>query len=319
MTLLSITVVYALAAAAAALSLAAAAVGMRITRRRRRQWDCELAGRYLRLLLGEQFREFADDAPLRYPHVGRRRARLILAETMAALVRSACGLDTGRLRRVADSCRLDRYLLRRAALRRGSRRAYCLALLSCLPLDERAAECVGAYARSRCRSIRFQSLLAGLSADPSAALRLLAGYPEPLTAVEIAAVVALLCRGILPIAYEPLVGSPNRNLRMLGLAIVRRFGIVEAEPLLLQAVAADPSSETGCEALYVLCALHCRLSRARVMRRIGGMPPDERRALLRFMAQEGYSARALALLFEAEDRPYFESLVDSYKRRIVCG
>ena len=38
----------------------------------------------------------------------------------------------------------------------------------------------------------------------------------------------MLRRGLLPIAYEPLVGSPNRNLRMVGLGIVRQFGIEEA-------------------------------------------------------------------------------------------
>lgn len=50
---------------------------------------------------------------------------------------------------------------------------------------------------------------------------------------------AVLRRGMLPIAYEPLIGSPSRNLRIVGLNIVRQFGIEEAERLLLRIVSGD--------------------------------------------------------------------------------
>ena len=64
----------------------------------------------------------------------------------------------------------------------------------------------------------------------------------------------MLRRGLLPIAYEPLVGSPNRNLRMVGLGIVRQFGIEEAERLLLAMVARERVPELGREALFAQAA-----------------------------------------------------------------
>ena len=61
------------------------------------------------------------------------------------------------------------------------------------------------------------------------ALRLMAEYPEPFSACEVGEIMAVLRRGMLPIAYEPLIGSPSRNLRIVGLNIVRQFGIEEAQ------------------------------------------------------------------------------------------
>lgn len=312
---LRLAAAYAILAALAAGALLTGCAVMAVNRRRRTQWDAQLARKYLRLLLWEQLAP--ETVPIRFPLLGRPRARMILAETIAELVRSTCGLDPEPLRRVVRECRLDRYLLRCAARCRGDRRAYCLALLGALPLGSRTVRRLGRYSRSHNAHVRFQSLMGRLAAEPAKALQLIAAHPAPLSPDECAAIVALLCRGILPIAYEPLIASPDRNLRMVGLGIVRRFGIEEAEERLLQLTGTDP--EMRREALYTLCALHCRLSRESVMRALALLTDGERRALLRFMVTEGYSVRSLAMLFRAEDRPYFEHLADSYKRRIVCS
>ena len=126
-----------------------------------------------------------------------------------------------------------------------------------------------------------------LSADPSTALRLMAEYPEPFSACEVGEIMAVLRRGMLPIAYEPLIGSPSRNLRIVGLNIVRQFGIEEAERQLLRIVAGDEVPEVGREALYTLCTLRRPLTRRRVSRRLAVMSPAERKALMRYMAAEG--------------------------------
>lgn len=332
-----ITMGYALAAIAAAGVLAAGAAAARMQRRRRSRREREWIAACVALLLREQFGGESGSAP-GVPALGRmprRRRRMILAETMASLVRATSGLDPVPLRRVVKAYRLDRYLLRRAARRRGLSRAYCLALLGTLPLDARAAAGLTRYASSRNRGVRFQTLLARLAADPRPAVRLLADFPGLLSHVECSAVVAMLGRGLLPLAYEPLLGSPNRNLQTLGLCIVRRFGLREAEPTLV-ALLAEAEAETGaeavtetqsgacsagmqCEVLFTLCSLHGRLTRAAVMRSMERLTPAERRSLLRCMVLEGYSARSLGMLLAAAERPYFEALVNSHKRRIVCG
>ena len=122
---------------------------------------------------------------------------------------------------------------------------------------------------------------------------------------------------MLPIAYGPLVESPCRNLRIVGLGIVRQFGIEEAERQLLRIVAGDDAPELGREALYTLCTLRRPLTRRRVGRRLTAMSPAERKALMRYMAAEGYSPGLLRRLFDARERSYCESLVQSYKRSLA--
>ncbi len=315
-----ITMGYALAAIAAAGLLAAGAAAVRVRRRRRTRRDREWTAACVEMLLREQFGGESGSVPA-LGRVHRRHRRMILAETMASLVRATAGLDPVPLRRVVDAYRLDRYLLRRAARRRGLSRAYCLALLGALPLDARSAAGLERYASNRDRGVRFQALLARLAADPQPAVRLLAEFPGTLSHVECSAVVAMLGRGLLPLAYEPLIASPNRNLRTVGLHIVRRFGLREAEPALV-ALLADAEENSGGmrrEVLFTLCSLHGRLTRAAVMRSMERLTPAERRSLLRYMVLEGYSARSLGMLLAAGERPYFETLVDSHKRRIVCG
>ena len=200
---------------------------------------------------------------------------------------------------------------------RGYRRARCLLLLSRLPVGAAAADCAARYAASRNRYVRFQSLMVRLAADPSTALRLMAEYPEPFSACEVGEIMAVLRRGMLPIAYEPLIGSPSRNLRIVGLNIVRQFGIEEAERLLLRIVSGDEDPELVREALYTLCALRRPLTRRAVSGRLSAMPPTERKALLRYVVAEGYSPGPLRRLLDERERPYYESLVQTYKRSLA--
>ena len=150
-----------------------------------------------------------------------------------------------------------------------------------------------------------------LAADPSTARRLMAEYPEPFSACEVGEIMAVLRRGMLPIAYEPLIGSPSRNLRIVGLNIVRQFGIEEAERLLLRIVSGDEDPELVREALYTLCALRRPLTRRAVSGRLSAMPPAERKALLRYVVAEGYSPGPLRRLLDERERPYYESLVQT--------
>ena len=64
-----------------------------------------------------------------------------------------------------------------------------------------------------------------LAFDPTMALRLVGEFARPFTVYEVSEVMATLRRGVLPVAYEPLLDSSDRNLRIVGLNIVRQFGI----------------------------------------------------------------------------------------------
>ena len=249
-TLLMLYTMFAAAGTFALLSLLGA---VELRARRQRSRDAALRAKYLRIVM---LYLLAGEGPApRFPMIRRAGARLLLVETVAGLAGVTYGLDAAPLRRIVAEYGLDAWLLRRTARSRGYRRARCLLLLSRLPVGAAAADCAARYAASRNRYVRFQSLMVRLAADPSTALRLMAEYPEPFSACEVGEIMAVLRRGMLPIAYEPLIGSPSRNLRIVGLNIVRQFGIEEAERLLLRIVSGDEDPELVREALYTLLSL----------------------------------------------------------------
>lgn len=308
-------IAYTVLAAFATAALLAGLCASELRGRRSSGRDAVLGSRYLRILM--LYLLSGEGSVPRFPMIRRAVARRLLAETVAGLTGVTYGLDTEPLRRIVSEYGLDRWLLDRARRTSGSRRARCLLLLARLPLDEAVAARAARYARSRDRRVRFQALMVQLSADPSTALRLMAEYPEPFSACEVGEIMAVLRRGMLPIAYEPLIGSPSRNLRIVGLNIVRQFGIEEAERLLLRIVSGDEDPELVREALYTLCALRRPLTRRAVSGRLSAMPPAERKALLRYVVAEGYSPGPLRRLLDERERPYYESLVQTYKRSLA--
>ena len=272
-----ILTIYCAVTAALAFALMAAAGIGEAARRRREQWGNAVRGEYLRLVLLALAEGDTDGASGRFPGIGRVGARHALAEVLSRLAASTYGLDNRPLRRIVRENGLESYLLRRIRRTRGYRRAF----------------------------------------DPTMALRLVGEFARPFTVYEVSEVMATLRRGVLPVAYEPLLDSSDRNLRIVGLNIVRQFGIEEAERQLRGIVRNGPQ-ELAREAVYTLCALHRPLARREVADFVRGMNAADRKALLRSMAREGYSARAVGALSPEPERAYYRSLVDSYKCRIVC-
>lgn len=308
-------IVYTVCAAATACGLSVAALFSAWRERRRTGRDAVLRSEYLHVLMRALSSE-SQRIPS-FPLFGRRGTRRLLCETVAGLVSVTYGLDNGVLRRAVGYYGLDEWMLRRVRRCRGYRRARALALLACLPSDETMAAAVVPYLRSRNRYVRFYALTVQLAAEPALALRRIGDYAGTLSTSEVAELMALLRRGILPLAYAPLLEARPVNLRRVGLAVVRQFGIEEAEGRLLQFVADTSEPELGREALYTLCALRRSLLRREVAVFIVGMDDRSRRALLRCMALEGYALTTMQRLFDDAERPYYETIVRSYKRSLA--
>lgn len=281
---------------------------------RRRGRDEVLRDLYLRILI--QALVEADEKIPNFPMFHRSGGRRLLAETVAETATVLCGSGCELLQRVSEYYGLPQWLLKQARRSMGYRRARVLALLSRLPLGAEVAGAVDQYRTSSNRCVRFYTLSVQLSADPTAMLRRIADYPNSFSSVELAEILALLRRGMLPIAYEPLLASSVLNLRMVGLGIVRQFGIEEAESRLLQLIA-DDEGHSGQEALRIMCALHRPLMRTEILKRMGRMDGIERRRFLRNMALEGYATGAMCKLFNSEECNYYESLVKSHKSVLV--
>lgn len=281
---------------------------------RRRPLERLLAERYLRILMRHLLQ---GDALPSFPALGRWGSKRILVQTLAGVVASTYGADEPALREVVAHYQLDRWLLRRVRQSRGYRRAGWLSLLAHLPISPAVAQQALRSAR-RHPSVRFQGLLLALATTPEEALRHLASYPSPLTAVELAEVVALLRRGLLPLAWEPLLHSSERNLRSLGVELVRQFGIEQVASHLVQIAAGDRDAEVARQALWALCSLHCPLSHHALSGRLRTLSAGERHRLARYMAMEGYSSSLVERLFGAEYRLYYRALITSYKPSLAC-
>jgi len=249
------------------------------------RWDAERREKYLNSVLWMLFSGTEECAHC--PEAMSSRDRRLIAEDIADLVDSTYGLDPAPLRRIVERQRLDVFLLRRIRRNGGYRRAYYLHLLSRMPVDEKTVRAVERYTHSRNRLSYF----------------------------ELSEVLRMLRQNVQPVDYEPLILSPNRNLRMLGLSVVWRFGIEDAEEILLRIVA-ENRSEESVGAMYVLCTLHSVITRPEVEKFVGGMNPVQRRVLLRYIARQGYSANALQVFIPEEEKRYYVSLVDSYKLNV---
>ena len=249
--------------------------------------------------------------------VRSRRERMQLARVLAELADNTDIPIRGSARQMVATYDLDRLLLRRARFSYGYRRALWLLRLSRLNPRRSVAEQAARYLDSRNRSVRFNAMMCIIASDPLHANRMVATCDDRLNSFEISQIIALVFRGRMPVACTPLLGSPHPNLRMLGIGIVRRIGAEETHPLLLKIAAGDPDRAVARQAVYALCALHLPVDDRATVHALSRMSPAERKSLYRFMAVEGYSVKALSMLFREQERPYFETLVGSYKSTIA--
>lgn len=247
-----------------------------------------------------------------------RRHRQALAEALHTIVCHTYGADARLLRIIARQNRLDRFLMRRAAFASGYRRAQYLMLLTSVPPLASRARRLERYTRSRNPYVRIYALSAMLAADPDSAIRRLAAYPHRLTPFDITQISALLRRGLLPIAFEPLLADTNPNLRLLCLGIVRSFGIDTARKHVIRIAEEDNDTAVADDALHTLAALGNDIPTERLRRRIATFDATRRKALCRFFAAQGYSIRTIEAMFDSPECECARKLIDSYKKSIVC-
>lgn len=256
-----------------------------------------------------------------FPLIERRSSRLLLATVVARIGSMTYGYDRRVMAEVVSRYELDRLLLNESVRSRGMRRAqwlHTLAQIECR--DHVYARMIERYGRHRNPYIALCLTLASLNHAPERCIAILADRERPLSPFELSEVLMMLKRGLIPVAYQPLLRAEQPNVRLLGLCIVRYFGVTEAEEEIVAAIATD-SYEVVEAALFTLCSLHLRLDRDPVREAARAMSEGRRRAWYRHLASEGYSARAIAQILPEGDRlqmrEYVEQAVASYKRCLM--
>lgn len=245
------------------------------------------------------------------------KSRIALAEAIYIVMSHTYNNDTEPLRQIVEQNRLENLLLREIRRSRGARRARMLMLLSAIPSSEDIFSQLYDYIHSRDRDIRISALTATLAANPSVAIRTISTFEFDLSPFDTARIIALLRRGLLPIAYEPLLANGNRNLRILGLAIVRSFGIEIAEKHLHKIISNEEDNAIVKQTIYTLASLGRPLGHTRIRERLASMPAHKRKELCRHLTVEGYSLSSVRTLFTERESLYAESLINSYKRALT--
>ena len=248
---------------------------------------------------------------------GSVRSRLALAEAIYVVMSHTYGNDVEQLRTIAEQNKLAGLLLRRTKRSHGAKRAHILMLLSTIPITDEVASKIERYTHSRDKDIRMSALTAILAAKPSVAIQTIASLEFDLSPFDTTRIIALLRRGLLPIAYEPLLASANRNLRILGLAIVRSFGIEIAEKRLHKIITTEEDISVINETIYTLASMGRPLGHTKIRERLAAMPARKRKELCRHLTVEGYSLSAVQSLFTERESVYAESLINSYKRALA--
>ncbi|MBR4995491.1 MAG: hypothetical protein IKY82_05465 [Alistipes sp.] len=244
--------------------------------------------------------------------------RRALCEAIYLVMSHTYGANSVRLKRTVEENHLEEFMLNRISTSSGYRRAQWLMTMSSIPISLNSIEYIEKYINSSNHAIRIAALTTFVAANPQMAIRRIASLEYRLMPIDLAHIIALLRRGILPIAYEPLLASRNPNLCLLGITIVRNFGIDMADKQLHNIISESNDKTVLREAILTLAALGRPLGRIKIRERIRAMSHHERKAFCRHLATEGYSTQALRTLFSEREMHYAEALIKSYKRELGC-
>ncbi len=304
-------IVYSVVVAVLLIAIWGTIIANYLDKARRRRRFIPLRERTLRLLLRGGM---VTDAEMKV--AAFRRDKMLTASILSSLAVVTDLTSRNVIARMTRALNLDRLLASRARRARGYRQALLLQQLSRIEPRAAVVEQLDDMLYSTNRYVRFYAMMCHIAAQPMRLFNLLAATSDTLNSFEIAELTSLIFRGGFPVAYAPMLTSAYGNLRLLGLSIVRRIGADETSPQLLRMAASDPESRVVREALYTLSSLKEPISSEYVAHAISRISPTERKHLYRHLALHGYSARALADVFNLHERQYFESLVETYKSKL---
>lgn len=244
--------------------------------------------------------------------------RIALAEAIHLIMSHTYSTPTDKIREIVAGNELEEFLLSKLRRAGAAHSALILQYMGSMPIETRSAEIIARHLLDKDRQSRIAALIAILACRSATAIRIIGELPYRLKPYDTSRIVTLLRRGLLPIAYEPLLLSENHNLLMLGIAITHSFGIEIADKHLLNIISHNKNPQIVREAIYSLSGLGRSLGRQHIRAKLGSMNATHRRELCHHLSCEGYSLATLRVLFSDEEVGHAEPLINSYKRDLIC-
>ena len=161
--------------------------------------------------------------------IGRGIARYNLMQCIVFVAQMTTVEERAWLRVIVRYYHIESYILGRLQSERNEdERAYLLLMLARLPMGAMTVARVEELVGCSSRRVSLSALIVLFAVTPYRAMSLLAKLPYRLSRRDIAEILSIISRGYSPIPYTPLLLSKNYNLRLLGIHLVRRFGIAES-------------------------------------------------------------------------------------------
>lgn len=244
--------------------------------------------------------------------------RMAVAKAIYEVMAHTYSTPTDIIQKLAKDYKIEEFLLSKLRWASVTKKIEILNYMSTISISHITIGVISHYLSSQNRHLRIAALIAILAASPTKAISIIANLCFELRPYDISRIILLLRRGILPIAYEPLLTSDNHNLLRLGIAIVRNFEIGIADKHLYNIIARTTNQSIVCETIYTLALLGRPLGRQPIRRQLTIMPDHSRRELCLHLCREGYSLASLQALFSESELLYTKDLINSYKRDLAC-
>lgn len=161
--------------------------------------------------------------------IGRRIAMYNLVQCVVFVAEMTTEQSASQLRIIVRYYHIENYLLSRIRKSRSTaERAYLLSMLSRLPISLASADCAEQLATSAERDEELYATMCLLPIAPVRAVSRFATAHYRLSRRDVAEILSMVSRGQSPLPYTPLLLSETYNLQLLGIHLVRRFGIAES-------------------------------------------------------------------------------------------
>ena len=245
-----------------------------------------------------------------------RRERLALADAIYTTASHCYNHNHSITALIARENNLEKHLLRELRFATKYRRGLLWLQLSTISPSPHHTLHLRQELHNSDPHIRSCSLIALLCTSPEESIKTLLELDFELQPYDIARIISLVRRGVLPFAFERLLQSGNYNLKLLAISIVRHFNLDIYTKYIYSLLGNKEHPKLISEVIYTLTTMKHPLNSPLLRRHILAMPPSQRKALCRHLSAEGYSLQALRWLLPNNEMEYAERLITSHKRQL---